>query len=130
MSFVLTRYWMVRRTLAMAIVLATAAWIPANAQMAPATLRFMDGTWRSGEFVLLLDMERMLANFDPVLPFQRDDLIIRNMTGNMVHFSFGRRWFLGHFYGDELALTGDGLSGTVHFHRLSQSGAGKAGPRR
>lgn len=97
--------------------------------MVPKNLRFMHGTWRSSELVLLLDMERMLANLDPELPFQRDHLTIRNMTGDMVHFSFGRRWFLGHFNGDELALTGDGLSGTVPFHRVSLGGAGKAGRR-
>lgn len=89
-------------------------------QGAPASskpLSFMEGTWKGDERTIVIDTERMLANTDPKRPFQHDYLIIRNITGVMVHFSTGSLSFMGHFQGEELALTGDGIKGTIHLKR-------------
>lgn len=80
-------------------------------------LRFMHGTWQGSSQVILLDLDRMQANLDPAKPFQRDALIIRNITEKMVVFSVAGRQFIGAFTGNELALTGDGLPGTIRLER-------------
>lgn len=89
---------------------------PAGAE--PTSLRFMHGTWRGDGYVLVLDMERSLANLEPSKPFQRDALIIRNITEGMVVFLIGSRQFIGLFDGDTLALSGDSLVGTIRLERF------------
>lgn len=81
----------------------------------------MHGTWQGEGYVVLLDMDRLLANLDPGRPFQRDALIIRNITDGMVVFSTGGRQFIGLFDGNALALSGDGLMGTIRLDRVPRS---------
>lgn len=107
-----------RRICLLSIAAAAAGLAGPAAGAGPDLLRFMHGTWRGGGLILILDMERLLANLDPAKPFQRDAVIIRNITGSMVFFSVGDRRFIGLFEGDELALAGDGLSGTFRLERI------------
>lgn len=83
----------------------------------PRTLAFMNGVWIGENIALTLDTERMLANVDPAKPFQRDALLLKNITDQMVVFSVADRSFIGLFDGDELALTGSGLTSTVRLSR-------------
>lgn len=83
----------------------------------PSVLAFMNGVWIGENMALTLDTERMLANVDPSKPFQRDALFLKNITDQMVVFSVADRSFIGLFAGDELALTGSGLTSTVRLSR-------------
>lgn len=98
------------------------------------SLRFMNGTWQGEGYVVHLDTERLLANLDPAKPFQREALIIRNITDGMVIFSVGERQFIGLFEGDALALSGESLGRTIRLDRWpsprAPSGKGKAGASR
>lgn len=89
---------------------------PADAA-APKALAFIDGTWQGGGHAIILDTERLQANLSPQKPFQWTPLIIRNITDQMVTFSIGEQRFIGLFDGDQLALTGDGLNGTIQLLR-------------
>lgn len=80
----------------------------------------MHGTWQGEGYVIVLDMDRLLANLDPGRPFQRDALIIRNITDGMVVFSTGGRQFIGLFDDNTLALSGDGLTGTIRLERVTR----------
>ncbi|KRE03150.1 hypothetical protein ASE61_11650 [Bosea sp. Root670] len=79
----------------------------------------MDGLAQGEGDVVLLNMERLFGGVDDFAkPFQRDALIIRNITERMAVFTIGGQQFIGLFEGDTLALSGDGLSGTVRLDRL------------
>ncbi|CAH1658385.1 conserved exported hypothetical protein [Hyphomicrobiales bacterium] len=84
----------------------------------PKALAFIHGVWQGEGRVIILDTERMQANASSEKPFERAPLIIRNMTERMVTFSIGEQRFIGLFDGDALALTGDGMTGTVRLLRM------------
>lgn len=79
----------------------------------------MSGVWVGDQMTITLDGERMQANLDKELPFQREPLILKNIAGSMVVFEIGKRRFIGLFKPDELSLTGDGLAGSVTLRRLT-----------
>lgn len=83
----------------------------------PTQLAFMNGVWIGDGVELTLDTARMLANIDATKPFQRDALILQNITDQMVVFSIGNSQFIGLFNGNELALTGGGITTTIRLSR-------------
>lgn len=91
--------------------------ITSAALRAEPTLKFMQGTWRGDGSVILLDTERMLGNVEPEKPFQRDALLLRNISGRMVVFDIGSRRYIGLFDSNELRLTGDGINGSATLRR-------------
>ncbi|CAN5158862.1 hypothetical protein BH10PSE8_BH10PSE8_17890 [soil metagenome] len=87
--------------------------VSSGAALADPVLDLMRGTWRGDGHVFVIDTERMLANSDPERSFQRDPLIIRNISGRMVVFEIDRRRYIGLFDTSELSLTGDGIDGAL-----------------
>jgi hypothetical protein len=88
-----------------------------QAAAAGSILTQMGGTWVGDDLTLVVDGERMLANADKNLPFQRDPLVLKNVSGSMVVFDIGKRQFIGLFNQDELNLTGDGITGSAVLRR-------------
>ncbi len=89
--------------------------LAANAQSHSVT--FMNGTWQGDGQQILLDTSRFQANDDASKPFQRDALLIHDITGEMVVFSIGNRQYIGLFKRDKLSLTGGGFPGSIVLHR-------------
>ncbi len=91
--------------------------MPSASLPAEPALTFMQGTWRGDGRFVLLDTERMLGNVEPEKPFQRDTLLLRNISGRMVVFDIGSRRYIGLFERDQLRLTGDGIRGSATLRR-------------
>ncbi len=88
-----------------------------GAAFADPVLALMRGTWRGDGHVFVIDTERMLANIDPERSFQRDPLIIRNISGRMVVFEIDKRRYIGLFDKSAASITGDGIDGSLTLRR-------------
>jgi hypothetical protein len=82
------------------------------------TLRLMHGAWIGEGHYFLLDTQRMQANLDIEKPFQRDPLVIRNITGPMVVFQIKNQRFIGLFDGPNLRVTGHGIQDSAILRRV------------
>ncbi len=98
------------------VFLATTALGCAGATADPA-LRLMHGAWIGDGHYFLLDTQRMQANLDIKKPFQRDPLMIRNITGSMVIFQIKNHRFIGLFDGPNLRITGHGIQDSAILRR-------------
>jgi hypothetical protein len=97
------------------------AWLLGQAGQAGSVeqvLVFMKGTWRGDGLELVLDTERMQGNLRADLPFQRDALVLRNISAKVVVFDIGTDRFIGLFDGDDLALTGSSLKRAMRLRRV------------
>ena len=54
----------------------------------------LNGVWSGPGLTLRIDMQRHQGNADPSKPFNRQSLIIRNVTGPMVVFAIGPELFV------------------------------------
>ena len=83
-------------------------------------LRLMHGVWTGDGHYILLDSQRMHANLDIEKPFQRDPLVICNITGPMVVVQIINHCFIGLFEGPTLRLTGHGIQDSAILRRASR----------
>jgi len=54
----------------------------------------LNGVWSGPGLTLRIDMQRHQGNADPSKPFNRQSLLIRNVTGPMVVFAIGPELFV------------------------------------
>ncbi len=63
-------------------------------RQSPQPLPDLTGVWTGPGLTLRIDMQRHQGNTDPAKPFNRQSLIIRNVTGPMIVFAIGPELFV------------------------------------
>ncbi|WP_146170208.1 hypothetical protein [Bosea sp. 124] len=90
----------------------------ASVGAAEQALVFMNGTWIGEGYMLTLDTDRMQGNQRADLPFQREPLLLRNVSAKMVVFDIGTSRFIGLFDRDNLTLTGLSFDRNIRLRRV------------
>jgi hypothetical protein len=84
---------------------AAASFVGGGPAAAQGLLQPLAGHWQGGGLNLRLDPARLQANTDPDKPFERQPLLIRNITGAMFLFDIGRERFIALVQGETMSLT-------------------------
>lgn len=83
---------------------------------------FMHGLWEGPGVTLVIDVCRHQGRLGDEKPFQRDPLVIHNITRPFVVFFIGDDRFIGLFQDDELSVTGEVIDGSPQLRRISDLG--------
>ncbi len=86
---------------------ATVAARPAAAEGSDILLA-LHGHWEGDGIRILIDTERMQGNVDPLKPFTRTPLVIRNVTPPWVVFAIGISTFVARIEGETMTITQPG----------------------
>lgn len=91
------------------------------------SLGFIHGLWVGIGPPLLVDACRMQARFGAQEPFTREPLRIRDITDGLVVFLIGPRTLVALVDGDQMEVTGPGITGSARLRRIDRLGADQAG---
>lgn len=72
----------------------------------------LDGEWRGGSFVLKVDAGRAQASVDPARPFEWENFLVKEVSGEAIVFAVGAELYEAKLDADTLTLTGTTFRGS------------------
>jgi hypothetical protein len=91
---------------------------PSPGQTPLDVIRLLSGQWRGSGVELLIDTERQQGNTNSRKPFERQPLVIKNITGSMVVFNIGKENFIALVKPDTMVVTRPGESSSITLTRI------------